>query len=222
MASINVTRLGCAITAWCRGGEPDQSERCAAADHDGPSMYTSGWRRMQQPQFAWQLPYPCGYGGRSVPVPSSHERHRPAASTIRVTPPRVPHRRQCGSLQFRHSCTRLALRTAANAYRRRPPRATSPASLNCFKLTTAPPSNNRMMMYMAAPLGQREKDAGLREARDDEGRATCASCGHRWLPRTPMPRQCPECHSPRWHRGAYSSGRRAQPKARKVWPMSID
>ena len=33
-----------------------------------------------------------------------------------------------------------------------------------------------MMMYMAAPLGQREKDAGLREARDDEGRATCASC----------------------------------------------
>ena len=48
---------------WCSHGEPDQSERCAAADHHGPSMYTSGWRRMQQPQFAWQLPYPCGYGG---------------------------------------------------------------------------------------------------------------------------------------------------------------
>ena len=103
-----------------------------------------------------------------------------------------------------------------------PPASDSSRVPNCLKLTTAPPSNNRMMMYMAAPLGQREKDAGLREARDDEGRATCASCGHRWLPRTPMPRQCPECHSPRWHRGAYSSGRRAQPKAPKVYQRSID
>ena len=47
----------------------------AAADHDGPSMYTSGCRRMQQPQFAWQLPHPCGYGGVAC-------RCRPAVSGI--------------------------------------------------------------------------------------------------------------------------------------------
>ena len=117
----------------------------AAADHDGPSMYTSGWRRMQQPQFAWQLPYPCGYGGRSVPVPSSLERHRPAASTVRVTPPVFP---IAVSVALCSSVTPApALRSGLPQVLSPPPHASDFSRvLNCFKLTSAPPSNNDVVV----------------------------------------------------------------------------
>ena len=74
---------------------------------------------------------------------------------------------------------------------------------------------------MAAPFGQRAKDAELRLARDSDGMVSCRNCEHRWRPLTAAPLQCPVCRSPRWFRDTYAAGRRAQPKARKVWPMSI-
>ena len=104
--------------------------------------------------------------------------------------------------------------------------AAAPASdssrvLNCIKLTSAPPSIYITIRFMAAPLGQHTKDEPLRLARDDEGRARCVSCEWAWRPRVEAPVLCPRCKSPRWFRAAYPAGRRAQPKARKVWPVSI-
>ena len=158
---------------------------------------------------------------RRVPMPSRGERHRPAAGTIRVAPPRVPQRRQCGSLQFRHSCTPLRL-GLPQVLSPPPPASDSSRVLNCLKLTSAPPSIYITIRFMAAPLGQHTADEPLRLARDDEGRARCVSCEWAWRPRVEAPVLCPRCKSPRWFRAAYPAGRRAQPKAPRVYQMSID
>ena len=131
----------CAITAWCRGGEPDQSECYAAADHHGPSMYTSGCRRMQPPQFAWQLPYPCGYGGvayRCRPAVSGIDRQQAQSGWHPRVFPIAVSVALCSSVTPAPAL-RLGLPQVLSPP---PPASDSSRVLNCIKLTSAPPSNN--------------------------------------------------------------------------------